>query len=205
MSLRSVTRAAVSSSLRLIRFPLDGALRLGGGSMSAARLAVDRVDAGVRGAAGLLLRDDVLIEDAELRRAAAKEREHAMRLRAEAGYRSDRGERKAEVGSQEASARRRQAKRTTQQKEDEAKKRRDARKSRAARAARSRKQAAEKDAQKREQLISARAERDRLKVLDKKSEALGEKEVAVATADEARRLKKAASAAKSDRRNSGGD
>ena len=205
MNLKFLTRAVVGSSLRLIRLPLDGFLLVGGGSTSAARPFVDRADAAIRGTAGLLLRDDVLIEDAERRRAAADEREHALRLRAEADYRSDRGERKATAETQEADARRREAERAAQEKRDTAQKRRDAAKSRAAAAARGRKQAAQRRVKDREQVIAERTRRDRLEATDKASEALEEKAVALATADEARRLKKVASAAKSTRKSGPGN
>ena len=44
MSLQSIPGALLSSTLRIIRVPLDGTLRLGGDSTKAARVMVDRAD-----------------------------------------------------------------------------------------------------------------------------------------------------------------
>lgn len=203
MNMQAIPRTLISSSLRLIRLPIDGALRLGGNSTNGARLAVDRVDAGVRGAAGVLLRDDALTEDAFLRRSAADERQHALRLRGEAEFRADRGEREVEQTGEEGNARRRRADKAARQRKEMAKKQRNAKKSNAAKRAGSRKQAVQKAARARKQLVAEDSKRDRLEAVERKSEALDEQAGALATSAEAKRLQKAASGAKARRKNGG--
>ncbi len=56
---------ALGGYLKLVRLPLDGMLALTGGGESAAavKLALDRVEATIRGAAGDMLGDDALKAD----------------------------------------------------------------------------------------------------------------------------------------------
>ena len=93
----SVLGMAVDTYLKMLRAPARlAAGRLGG---DAAEIALDRADAGLRNLAGALLGDDELTSDAIRRRAAADERERALRLDTEA-------ERVAESGRQRAERRR---------------------------------------------------------------------------------------------------
>ena len=56
--LRAITRTAIGGTIKLARLPVDAALKLSGrGGHSAAGIGVDRAEAGVRSAAGQLLRD----------------------------------------------------------------------------------------------------------------------------------------------------
>lgn len=102
--IRKIQRAAVDTWLKASRMPLDRGAKLMG---EEAEVAVDRADAEVRDAAGRLLFNDELREDARLRRAAAKERGEALRLRATAAETSQEAEqdarrRKANVARAEA-------------------------------------------------------------------------------------------------------
>ncbi len=200
MNLQAIPRALIGSSLKLARFPFDRALSLGGNSTGPARLMVDRVDATLRGAAGLLLRDDTLQADASRRQAAAKEREHANRLRAEAAFHSDKGEEQVQETRDETEALRRRVEQAAEQKRRLAKNRRDARKSTIAKKARSRQQAAQNTAQNRKRHAEDQGKRERLKALDSKSSALGQKEAALVASEEATRLQRAASKAKANRK-----
>jgi len=93
----SVLGMAVDTYLKMLRAPARlAAGRLGG---DAAEIALDRADARLRNLAGALLGDDELTSDAIRRRAAADERERALRLDTEA-------ERVAESGRQRAERRR---------------------------------------------------------------------------------------------------
>ena len=200
MNLQAIPRALIGSSLKLARFPFDRALSLGGNSTGPARLMVDRVDATLRGAAGWLLRDDTLQADASRRQAAAKEREHANRLRAEAAFHSDKGEEQVQETTDETEALRRRVEQAAEQKRKLAKNRRDARKSTIAKKARSRQQAAQNTAQNRKRHAEDQGKRERLKALDSKSSALGQKEAALVASEEATRLQRAASKAKANRK-----
>src|SRR3954469_3498277 len=76
--IRKIQRAAVDTSLKAAKLPLDTGARMLG---EEAEIALDRVDAEVRDAAGRLLFDADLRDDARLRRAAAQERGEALRKR----------------------------------------------------------------------------------------------------------------------------
>ncbi|HEX5762903.1 MAG TPA: hypothetical protein VFY04_07265 [Solirubrobacterales bacterium] len=104
---RSLTKTAVDRSLKLTRLPLDMAIGVAGASRSPAKLAVDRMDAAVRGAAGAVLGDRQMQGEAKLREAAAEERERAMKLREESERReAQAAERRRK--EEQAAARRRQ-------------------------------------------------------------------------------------------------
>jgi len=83
----SIARTVVDRSLKLARAPLDMALGVAGASRSPAKLAVDRVEAGVRRTAGVVLGDRGLKRDADRREVAAEERERALQLQEEAEHR----------------------------------------------------------------------------------------------------------------------
>src|SRR5215217_9056924 len=82
MTLNTIPRTLVSGALSVVRLPADGLLLVAGRGRfgSSLRFALDRGDAGLRAAAGTLLRDDELVDDAHRRRQAAEEREQAVRL-----------------------------------------------------------------------------------------------------------------------------
>src|SRR2546423_11246336 len=109
MTLLTIPRMAIGGYLKLIRLPLDGMLALTGGGDSAAavKLAIDRVEATVRGAVGSMLGDDALKADGRRRGEASVERERALRLRAEAERRSQRAD--ARIAEEETEADRRRA------------------------------------------------------------------------------------------------
>ncbi len=124
MNARRIPGTAVESSLRLVRVPLDAAVGWlpgnGTGAQPTARLALDRADAAVRAFAGTMLGDSVLSEDAQMRRAALKERERGQALRGEAEMKTDQAdtrlqERQDQVARQRAQiriAREKQARRS---------------------------------------------------------------------------------------------
>src|SRR5260221_905947 len=206
IEVRQAGRTALDRGLKMARFPLDAAAHLlpgGRGSRGAAELVLDRADARVRDALGLLLRDDDLRDQAARLFAAADERARAIELRARADARQraadaelfeelDQAERLREQAEQEAQARLEQA---------------DA--ERAGRQQRNRDAAA---AQKREVEAAladelAAEERQaklaRLEGLDRQGEALDEEAAAISPPDETERLRKAASAAQATPKRSG--
>src|SRR5215210_7676567 len=112
--LREIPRAAIGGYLKLVTWPLRTGLRAVGlgasnGASSSVEVAVDRVDAAVRGAAGTVLADDELRRDANRRRTAADERERAIDLREEAQERSRRAKEEAAEREERAEARKREA------------------------------------------------------------------------------------------------
>ena len=204
MNVRAIPRTAVDGYLRLVRLPLDAAIGLlpgnGTGRGTAAALALDRVDAAARAVAGAVFADSVLREDAARRHLAADERGRAFRLRAEAqrkrreaesrlAERQDQAARQRQRAKQRAEGTRRQAERRREQKT------RQAAKTESKRRGTSRKAAARIDG-----AVDARARQARLKTLDRKADALREREEALTASDEARRLAGAASKAKAARK-----
>jgi hypothetical protein len=205
MTLLTIPRRALEGYIKLVRLPVDGMLALTGGGDSAAavKLALDRVEATVRGAAGAMLGDDALRADARRRREAAGERERALRLRAEAERRSDRADDRIADRQTEADRRRARAAEHAQVKRDQAQRRRASTKSKAARSTQRRKQTARTAAVRAQEAIEERAKPSRLEQLDTKAEALEQRELALTVADEAQRLRTAASNAKANRKNGG--
>src|SRR5256885_16118718 len=180
MTLLTIPRKALEGYIKLVRLPVDGMLALTGGGDSAAavKLALDRVEATVRGAAGAMLGDHALRADARRRREAAGERERALRLRAEAERRSDRADDRIADKETEADRRRTRAAEQAQLKRDQAQRRRASTKSKAARSTQRRKQTAKEAAARAQEAIAERAKPDRLGQLDTKAEALEQRELA---------------------------
>src|SRR5205823_2791024 len=81
MNVRVIPRTALTGYLKLVRTPLDAAIRLlpgngnGDGAKPTAQLAIDRADATIRSVAGTFLGDSALREDGARRHHAARERE----------------------------------------------------------------------------------------------------------------------------------
>lgn len=202
MTLRTISRMAVGGSLKVARLPIDVALRVAGDSSAVvhAKLALDRTDARIRALAGKALGDEVLQEDARRRDQAAEEREGAVQLRTEAELRSERADQRVAAQERAVERRRAQAAETAKRKRRQAQERRESHKRTAAEATSRRRNAAETSAAQSEKVIEERAKLGRLEHLDAKAEALEEQEAALRTADEARRLRAAASSAKAERK-----
>jgi hypothetical protein len=200
--LRNLSRITIDSYLRLIRLPVDGFLAIGGdtGSVTAAKLLVDRADARTRQLAGVVLGDPDLQRDAELRREAAEEKARALNLRAEAELRSQRADQLANKQKRTAARQRKKAASVTKQRREEAQKRRQSTKAAAARRASQRRNHAKSSAAETEKLIEERAKHSRLEQLTTKTEAVQAKEAALVAADETRRVGRAAGAAKAKRK-----
>jgi hypothetical protein len=188
--LKTIPRTAVEGYLRALRWPVDRTLRLAGDRAAGAELTVDRVDATLRGLAGQALLDRELRAEAKRRHTAADEREKALRLRAEAELRAERGEQEATEERDRARTRRARA-------EDQ----RRQRTRHAAQTEERRRKATARTAAATEEAIDHRAKRARLEQLDTKAGALTEREEALTARDEAQRLGKAAAKAKAARKN----
>ena len=82
MTLLTIPRRALEGYIKLVRLPVDGMLALAGGGDSAAalKLALDRVEATVRGAAGAMLGDDALTADVPLNAVVAGEGPYLARV-----------------------------------------------------------------------------------------------------------------------------
>jgi hypothetical protein len=179
MTVRTLPRTMVSSSVRLARLPVDTALRLAPGLSDSARdrieLHVDRWEAGVRQVAGVLLADRELRSAGNRQEAAADYRQDADELRAQA-------DELARDGAERARATRRSSR---QRAGDVEGRRKEASRTVAARA---------------EARIDRAAKRARLESLDHQARALAEREEAVTAEDEAQRLRREAGKAKAARR-----
>ena len=122
MTLRTIPRMAVGGSLKLARLPIDGVMRVAGGSSAVAyaKLALDRTEARIRALAGKALGDEVLQDDARRRGEAADQRERAVQLRAEAELRSERADERVAAEERAAERHRAQAAETAKQKRQQA-------------------------------------------------------------------------------------
>jgi colicin import membrane protein len=206
--LRTMSRLTVGGYVKLLMLPADAVVRLaegangGTGGAVSARLALDRVEAALRGAAGTVLNDRVLREDARRRAEAADERQRALKLRRAADRRSEEADERLSARRDQAERVREVAEQDAERKRAQARRERDAKKARAAKTAQRRKRAARQSAERAKQAGAKQAQRERLEALDTKSDALQEKETAISASDESRRLKAAAARAKAARKDS---
>jgi hypothetical protein len=204
MNARRIPGTAVANSLRLVRAPLDAAVGWlpgnGTGAQPTARLALDRADAAVRAFAGTILGDSVLSEDAQMRRAALKEREQGQALRGKAEAKTEQADTRLEQRYDQIARQRVQAELRANSKRDEAERERSQKTRRAEEIERKRLTASRKAADRADDAVSERAPQARLETLDARSAALRKKEEALAARDEARRLREAANRTKAERK-----
>ena len=204
MNVRTIPRTAVDGYLRLVRVPLDGAISLlpgnGTGAKPTAEIALDRLDATLRGAIANLLSDPALRDDAERRRIAAQERKRALRLRAEAHVKAEEADSRLEERQQQATDQREQATQRAAVRRQMVTREHETKKRRAAKAESDRREASRRTAERKQEALSAQASKERLKTVDAKADALRDKEKELAVRDEARRLRDAAGRAKTQRK-----
>lgn len=84
MALPGPAKTLFDVGLRLTRTPVDITLQITGRTDTALELTVDRLEAGVRSATGVLFADEELKEQGARGRTATRERERAAGLREEA-------------------------------------------------------------------------------------------------------------------------
>jgi hypothetical protein len=202
MTIRTIPRAALSSSIRILRFPLDRTLALAGSNRAteSAKLVVDRAEAIVRGAAGSATGDPELKQDARSRKYAADERAHGLRLSADAERTSEEADQKRQARENEAEEQRRKAGKRAEEKRRSAQNRRDRVKSQAAKTATRKTTTAKQKAAETQEVVEDKSQRTRLSALEAKQDALDKKEAALTAADEAARLRDAATAVKAERK-----
>jgi hypothetical protein len=204
MSIRAIPRSAVGGSIKAARLPLDIAVSLlpgnGTGPAAGAAVALDRVEAQLRDLAGIALRDEVLREDAALRRVAADERERAIRLRVAAERRTQEADERLEQTHEAAEEQREQAAERARSQRATAAQERRQRSQQAGQAARRRKQANTERAAEVDDAIDEQATAARLEQLEREAEALDHKAVALTAESEAQRLQDAATAKKAARK-----
>ena len=204
MNVRVIPRTAFTGYLRLVRLPLDAAIGFlpgnGTGAGPAAGLVVDRADAIVRAIAATILNDPVLYEDAERRQVAANERERALRLRSQAQRETQEADARLAERQEESARRRQQAGQRESEQRQQAARKREEKVSRAASAKRDRRVTSRQVAAQLDEAVEDLARKARLDTLDTKADALREREKALTAADEARRLRDAASRRKAARK-----
>ena len=204
MALRTASRLGVTASVRAARLPFDIGTHLVGGPESSFALAVDRADARARALAGLLRGDEDLQDDAARRHAATDERVKALKLREQAEDVAERAEEELAEKEKAAVRRRADAAATAQRRKADAEKRRQSREAESAQAAERQRRATESAKATAQEQARERAEAARLDALEEKAEALEQEEEALIASDEAKRIARAAEAAKESRKNNHG-
>jgi hypothetical protein len=101
MALPGPAKTLFDVGLRLSRTPVDITLQLAGRTDTALELTVDRLEAGVRSATGVLFGDEELREQGARGRIATRERERAAGLREEAEEEAAEAERQVEAAAAE--------------------------------------------------------------------------------------------------------
>ena len=180
MNARSIPRAAVDSSLRLVRLPLDAAISWlpgnGTGARPTARLALDRTEATLRAFAGTLLSDPVLREHAHQRRAAVKQREQAQALRDEAREKTEQADARLEQRHDQVARQRRQAEQRAERQRADAERERETKTRRAEETERQRLAANDAAKARADEAVSKRAPNGGLETLDTQTDALEKKD-----------------------------
>jgi colicin import membrane protein len=206
MEAETIGHRAVDGWLKLARLPVDTVARLlpngDTGPRNAAMVAVDRFDATVRDTLGAVLRDDGLRADARRRRAAADQREQALKLRVQAAETSQAADARLRREQEAAEKARVQAEQAAERRLQDVSKDRAERERRVEDGARKQQQAVDRAHEQRLASADKRAKVERLEVLDDKEQALDTKADALTASDEAQRLRKAASTAKAARKQS---
>lgn len=206
MEARTVGYRVVDGWLHLVRMPIDALARFlpngDAGPRSAAVLVVDRADATVRATFGGLLRDDGLRADAQRRRIAADERERALRLRAVAAETTAEADQRLRREQEAAERKRTEAQEAAAKRSADVANEERARKSRVETMAAQKERAVEKARESKLTAAEKKARRERLDVLEDQEDALATKTDALTASDEAQRLRRAASAAKAERKTS---
>jgi colicin import membrane protein len=204
VNLRVIPRTAVDRYLKAVRLPLDAATKLlpgrRTGAGSAAKLAVERADATARAVAGTVLGDPALREDARRRRAAASERQRAVKLRTQADDTSDAAEARVEERHDQAQRRRAQADTTAKTRRQRASEEHQQKSQRASAAEKRRREAAREAKAREDKKVDDLAPQARLEALDAKADAEAEREKALVESDEAARLGDAAARVKAARK-----
>src|SRR5829696_4053107 len=126
MNARAIPRAAISGYVKVLRLPLD--LVVGRTGNEAAELTLDRTEATVLAVAGTVIGDQELKEDAARRRAAADDREEALRLRAEAQRTRSQADERLSQRHEEAERRRKSAEEQAEQRRKSAQEKRNEKK-----------------------------------------------------------------------------
>jgi flagellar biosynthesis GTPase FlhF len=196
MGIRSISRGAVDGAVKLTRLPVDIGMTLipgDGGARPAAKITIDRLDAALRDAAGVVLLDSELRDDAKRRRVAADERARALRLRTEAADSSASADERFTVRVDEAEQRRSATERHAERQRSDAEQRRQQRVRAAAEAERQRVSASERKRAQVGDALDEAADEARLEQLRVKASALEERERALAAESEAQRLQDEAS------------
>jgi hypothetical protein len=203
MSIRAIPRTAIGGSIKAMRLPLDLAVALmpGDGPRPGAGIALDRIEAHVRDLAGVALGDEVLREDAARRRAAADEREHALRLRMAAQRRASEADERLADTREVADEQREQAAERARRQRAQADRQRERRAKDAARVERARRTASGQVRAKVDEAIDEEAAEARLEQLERETAALDEQASALEAQSEARRLQEEATRRTEARKN----
>jgi hypothetical protein len=199
--IRDITRTAIGGYVKLLRLPLDTALRVAGrGKSSGAGQAVDHVDATAREVAGAVTGDEELKEQGRRKHKAAEQRGRAADLKAAAEAKRQEADQDLDEGRERAQQRRKQAGQRAQERRQKAAQQTTKQKQSAKQSEQRRKAATAKATAKAQEAIDDRARDARLEQLDRQERALTEQEEAVTASDEAQRLEKAASQVKEQRK-----
>lgn len=206
MGMREIPRSAVGGAVKLTRLPLDIVVSMlpgdgdGSGAKPAAAIAVDRFEATLRDAAGIVLFDSELREDAMRRRIAADERERELGLRTEAERRSAEADDRFSDRVEDAEDRRTAAEQRAEDEHQAAEQRKQQRTGNAARREQTRKAANRKARAKADEQIDQDADAARLEQLKAEAKALEEREAALTAQAEAQRLQDEATRKKAARK-----
>jgi hypothetical protein len=202
MDLRTIPRTLFEQSIRAARLPVDVAVRLveGPDPVGPVHIAVERTDASAREMFGRMTGDRGLVAEAARLRSAADKRTEALKLRAEARRDHEDAVKTIDAGRRRAASRRRVSNGTADAREASAGKAQKERLSQVDSAEVRQREAVHQAERAAERALEKEERRARLSALDVQDRAVSQKEGAITSREEARRLQDAAAAAKEDRK-----
>jgi hypothetical protein len=204
MEVPELRRVAIDRWIRVARLPFDAAVRLlpgEPGPRSTARLAIDGTEATLRRAVGALLKDDAMCADAERRRVAVGERRRALDLRDAADRKRRVADTELSEALQHASELREQTARAAEAKVRRTEQERAQSTARVRRAAAATEHVVDETRAAQLDQLDDVERRERLRTIDATAAVLDQEADALAGAQEAERLRAAASRAKAARKN----
>jgi DNA anti-recombination protein RmuC len=204
MDFTVIPRVAVGASLRALRLPVVVLGRVTGQERAErVELGFDNIDATARGAAGALLRDVKLREDARRRRAAMRERRRALRLREQAEHHAARADAQFDRRREDSERLRASAAQTAERRREQAEERREQAEGRAERIEEQRYAAITATAERELDATTEQARREHLDALQEEEAALRTREQALDARESAAALGRAAADAKRERKEHG--
>ena len=202
MDVLTLPRTSIDLWLRAVRLPLSGVeavVHRDGDAQWPPSIAFEGFEAAVREQAGRLLRDERLLQKAQLQRAEVAQRRRALEHQQEAAQKAAEAERRFQAEQQAAEQQRQRAEREAEQRAVRLERERQEAERRTQQQLEAKEQAQQEAAEKRSRAVRSTERAARTKRLDVEDKVLTKEEQAVRAREGSRQLKQQAEATKARR------